>query len=228
VNQVEFRISDVWIDPACTPNIVLGDEIRLALHAAKTSAFPPAGFYLDLNPNPASFHGFISPADPFDPSAPGMPPGVCGDGSCTIRLADPEPGLLRFSLNGATENACSIGARVDISTDQGPGPKRFDGGKIDHGELRFGSVRVPEGGGQLVVRLSWKGDWSRFPANDLDLALLSPQGQVFMGATLDSPEVLVIDTPAPGIWEYAVFGFEVNDAPDHWELEIEADGQRLK
>lgn len=227
VEQVEFSVSDVWIDPACVPNLVLGDEIRLALHGSKTSAFPPAGFYLDLNPG-APLHGFISPTDPFDAFAPGMPPGVCGDGSCTIRLADPEPGLLRFSLNGATENACTIGARVDIRTDHGPPAKRSDGGKIAPGELVSGSAEVPEGVGKLVVRLSWEGNWSRFPANDLDLALLSPEGSVFVAATLDSPEVLVIDNPAAGFWEYAVFGFELNDAPDHWELSIEADGKALR
>jgi hypothetical protein len=229
VRSVHFRVTDVRTAPRCAPNPVFGeDEIRLAIHGARTSAFPPAGYYIDINPG-APLHGFVSPNDPGNPAAPGMPPGACGDGSCRITITDPEPGFIRFSLNGATENACTIRARVDIHAEHAPPPKRYDAGRIGNGEWSLGYAVIPPEVTKLTFRLSWKGNWSRFPANDLDLFVLDPQGVLRGdGATLDSPEVISIENPAPGFWSYAILGFEVNDSPDHWEIAIEADGKDLK
>ena len=98
------------------------DEIRLAIHTAKTSAFPPNGFYFDLNPS-HSLHGFISESDPDNAGAPGVLAGACGNGECSFALVEPEPGPARISDSGATENGCNITAEESIL----PSPPHYTG-----------------------------------------------------------------------------------------------------
>jgi hypothetical protein len=223
--ELQVTISDVHSNlNACTPSLIFEEEIRLAIHTAKTSAFPPDGFYYDLNPT-TNVHGFISVADLNLPNAAGMPTGSCGDGTCKVRLGEPETGLARISLSGATENGCPMSARVSIvAIPVAPAPAPYASGSIQNGDVATGSVMVPKKVKELIFTLRWSGDWGRFPANDLDLFVApGPSQPVGNGATLNSPEVISIHNPTPGSWNWAVIGFAV-DLSDDWELVIEADG----
>ena len=209
---------------ACVQNPVFGeDEIRLAIHTAKTSAFPPIGFYYDLNPS-TSLHGFISETDPFTANAPGVFPGACGNGECTFVLADPEPGLARISLSGATENACNMTAEVSIAVNTAATPAVFAIGTIDDGETYSGSFTISQGVSMMIVTLEWIGDWGQYPTNDLDLVLrhgpAQPSGN---GVTLNSPETIHVKKPASGTWNFEVIGFEVF-ATESWKLTVLEDG----
>ena len=51
--------------------------------------------------------------------------------------------------------------------------------------------------------------------------------------TLDAPEVVRVNNPAPGVWHVGIFGFELNTElrqgrlGDNWILRVTADGQLL-
>ena len=248
---VQISLSNVVVldNPVgCVQNTIFGeDEIRLAWHTAKTSAFPPAGFYYDLNPSP-SVHAFISAADLTNPSAPGATPGSCGDGSCNFVVERPEPGFSRISLSGATENGCEMSAHVSILPIDGKKEKKSASGKVSDGEFVDLTMKVPSDVDELEFKLSWDNDWSRYPTNDLDLEVFLPS-EFCPGCpplpilqSLDSPERFVMTpeflgtlfgAPEPiplpeGDWDLVVAGFEVNEKSDKWEVLVNADGKKLK
>jgi hypothetical protein len=124
---------------------------------------------------------------------------------------------------------------------------------VGEGELVLFEIEVPAGAGEVVFELSWKGNWSRYPTNDLDLILIDPGGgESLEGVTSDSPERVVIDHPAAGTWAALVGGFTVFDhgtgddedrddedgdeddgddgrsARERFELRVTADGKRLR
>ena len=240
--KIQVEISDVSVrSNRCTPNVIFGDELRLAIHTAKTSALGPSGNYFVLN-SPAFPHAFISVTDPDDPQAGGVLPGACGNGVCKFVLDNPEPGLARISLSGATENACRMSAKVSIQPVERRVLSTSISGKISDGGIVFHSFDVEPGIEELEFDLRWDNNWSRYPANDLDLLLFSPFGgpPLPFGQTLDSPESFVLTptllgavlgAPGPvaldGAWGVGVLGFEVNEAQDRWALRVTADGTKL-
>ena len=196
-----------------------------------------------MNPKDELVHAFISDTDPNNTTAPGVLPGVCGDGECRFTLPNPEPGIARISLSGATENGCRISARVDISSTPLLLPDlslTADGGIVggDPVTIQFPSgpadpppfvtdlgnavrVLVPvtaPGSSDIKVHLEWDGDWSHYPTNDLDVFVEFGPFIFFAGFTLDSPEVLTIPKefffPTDTSFNVIVSGFDVNTGSD--------------
>ena len=233
--QIEVAISDVSLRPNnCSPNEFFEDEIRLAVHTAKTSSSGPEGNYYDLNVSPFNKHAFISPSDPDTPGAGGVLPGACGDGTCTFLIDDPEPGLARISLSGAIENSCRMSARVEISNTPRPAlGLTATGSTTDQCPVFFpgfscAAVFMPSDVTTAEFRLAWNGDWAHYPTNDLDMFVFPPSSPPIASAFRDSPEVLTVSSPAGNdLWLVVVSAFEVNTGTDTWELQVTADGSVL-
>ena len=69
---------------------------------------------------------------------------------------------------------------------------------------------IPIGTQQAAFELTWDHDWSAYPTNDLDLAVVAPDGNVNAeGATLSGLERSVIENPKAGKWTIQVIGFTV-------------------
>jgi hypothetical protein len=116
-------------------------------------------------------------------------------------------------------------------------------GRVAEGDTVAVPFTVPAGAKLLELELSWNGDWSRYPTNDLDLILQDPAAkQNFDGATLNSPERVTLKNPAAGAWKALVNGFTINGdfdddhnqgfgwrrvKRDDFELRITVDGVRL-
>jgi hypothetical protein len=183
-----------------TQNVLFGDDLFLAVHSAKTSAHGE-GDYL--------FVGFVTGG--------------------TLVFNDPEPGLLRVTVNGDSTNAGLVSADVEITSTKAKSPGSTAKGTIREGQLDTIPVTVAAGTGEAVFTLSWKGDWSRYPTNDLDLLLIDPNGNLHAeGATLDSPETFHFATPVAGQWTALVSGFELPGGKDQYELRATADGVLIK
>ena len=61
------------------------------------------------------------------------------------------------------------------------------------------------------------------------MVLRNPSGTFnFSGATLNSPEVVTLSNPTPGIWTVLVVGFEINAGSDKFELRVALDGKVVK
>jgi len=110
-----------------------------------------------------------------------------------------------------------------------PLPQFTGQGNIDFGQTLAFPVTVPAGVAKAEFRVGWREDWSNYPASDLDLILVKPDGSLdFGGATLNIPETVMIDAPAPGQWIVLLDGFEVWSGTDKYQLRVALDGKVVR
>jgi subtilisin family serine protease len=189
------------VTPALPPaqqNQLFGDDILLAVHTAKTSAF-----------NDYLFFDFTT--------------------GTQIVIDDPEPGLLRISVNGDWTNAGNISADVHVTAELEPIERISKLGKIKNGETQSFTINVPPGTAQADFQLDWILNWENYPVNDLDMILMAPNGTLnFAGASFDSPERASVANPLAGTWTIFVDGFEVNSKADVFKLRANLDGKIIK
>jgi hypothetical protein len=156
----------------------------------------------------------------------------------TIAIDNPQTGLVRIAIQGDWTNAGRVSADLIIQRVRGSQGPPTAAGRVQQEDLIPVQVDVPAGTAQLVFELSWEGNWGRYPTNDLDMLLLDPDYPtsdiILDGATYDSPERVVIDSPAAGVWTAYVQGFTVRPLPggasgesDSYVLRATADGKRL-
>jgi hypothetical protein len=160
------------VEPGVVQNQFFGDDILLSVHSAKTSAIGEGDY-----------------------------PVLTFTTGGTYVIPSPERGLMRVTLNGDWTNASPIDATVSIVSVTEPVPGLTTQGRLDDGQVRVLPFAVPPGAAKLSARLEWQGDWSSYPANDVDLILVQPDGQaVDDGASLNNPEVVEVDAPPAGDW----------------------------
>ncbi|MCH8352030.1 MAG: S8 family serine peptidase [Chloroflexi bacterium] len=133
-----------------------------------------------------------------------------------------EPGLMKVTLQGDWTNNGNVAATVTI--------RRFDDKQVPDVQQRIGpgatvsiSVDIPAGATEAVFELGWEHNWSRFPTNDLDMILCAPGSVLFpdfSGATLNSPERIVVQNPQQGTWQVAILGFGVFTPDDGYYLDV--------
>ena len=201
--QVLIVLSNVT--PALPPaqqNQLFGDDLLLAVHSAKTSVLFPE-----------------SPYPVFEFSTSGG----------TFVINDPETGLMRITVNGSWTNAGAISGDVAIVSLTDSVPQFTTQGTIADQELLSFPVNVPAGVSQADFRLSWREDWGNYPAADVDLILIAPDGTLnFAGASLNIPEHVVVNNPLPGTWFCMVSGFGIYTGTDRFELRVALDGTVVK
>jgi len=195
--QVMITIADFVAElPPAEQNQLFGDDLLLAIHSAKTSSIGE-GDYLEFT--------FTT-------------------GGVFI-IDDPEPGLLRITVNGDWTNAGRVSASVSVASTEIPLLGLTNAGKIRTGDVFTFPISVPAGVTEAEFRLSWKDDWGSYPTSDLDMVLVSPSSVVNQdGATLDSPEVVTVATPEAGTWLVHVIGFEIPAKKDFFKLRVALDG----
>jgi subtilisin family serine protease len=181
--------------PEAQQNALFGDDLLVAVHSAKTSSIGATGDYL--------FIDFVT-ADQ------------------TLVFNRPEIGLMRITVLGDSTNAGRISVDVRIQEEHDSLPTRLFKDQIAEGDQRIHTVDIPAGTASVTFRLSWDGDWSSYPTNDLDMVLVPPVGNPnFQGATLDSPETVTIANPTPGTWTIFVDGFTVHGRREKYEVRVQ-------
>ena len=149
-------------------------------------------------------------------------------------IDEPQTGLIRLALQGDWTNAGRISADVVIERQKRPLlPETADGTVSSKQQSVQIPVNMPSGKSNAIFETFWDNDWSAYPTNDLDMILCPPGVPLgpscnFAGATLASPERVVIDNPAPGTWNVFVVGFTLNTHKDKFKLRVSADGERLR
>ncbi|GJM45419.1 MAG: hypothetical protein DHS20C21_22610 [Gemmatimonadota bacterium] len=172
-------------------NPVLGDGLQVTVHTAKRGG---AGDY-------RFFATPVAPGESFD-------------------LPMPEPGRVRVTMSGFPLNYGDVSGTFTVESS--PFPVRADHripGRIRHDGWETHTVEVPAGLDALAVRLRWRHDWQHVPTYDLDLFIEMPDGFI-PAASLDSPELAWIESPAPGLYTFAVNDFSTVRGSERYSLEI--------
>jgi subtilisin family serine protease len=182
--------------PPAEQNQLFGDDVLLTVHSAKTSAIGEGDYKV------------------FSYTVGG-----------TFTIEDPEPGLLRVTVNGDWTNAGRVSADVLISPTLDALPGVTAHGKLREGETAVFPIEVPSGVGEADFRLRWEHDWSQYPSSDLDMILFDPSFSPNQdGASLNSPEAVTIANPQEGTWYVLVTGYEVNAWKERFKLRVALDG----
>lgn len=182
--------------PPADQNAFFGDDVLLTIHSAKTSAIGEGDYYA---------YSFTTGG--------------------VFTIDDPEPGLLRVTVNGDWTNAGKVSADVLISPSLEALPGITAHGKLSEGGAAVFPIDVPAGVSEAEFRLRWDHDWSHYPSSDLDMVILDPDfAPNEAGATLNSPELVRIANPRKGTWYVLVIGFEVNAWKERFKLRVALDG----
>lgn len=156
----------------------------------------------------------------------------------TIVVDNPQSGLVRVAIQGDSTNAGSISGDLVITRHRSWPAKVTAEARVAQGDEVPVRFSVAAGTKELVCELFWNQDWGRYPTNDLDVVLVSPDTAAapnYDGATLASPERVVIANPAAGEWTAVVQAFAIRGAApggrpakDQFTLRVTADGKRVK
>jgi hypothetical protein len=200
--QVVVALSNVVPTlPPAQQNQLFGDDILLTVHSAKTSDIGDVGDYY--------FFTFTLGG--------------------TFVINNPEPGLIRITINGDWTNAGTISADVAVQSVADSIPQLTQQGNIDDQQTLVFPVQIPPGVAVADFRLAWREGWGNYPSSDVDLILVNPSNvPSFAGATLRNPEVVTIANPAAGTWFAVVNGFEIHAGSDKFELRVSLDGRVVK
>jgi hypothetical protein len=174
-------------------------------------------------------------------NVPATSEGAFVAGDTTFVIDNPQTGLFRLALQGDWTNGGVISARVAIERVRNKLGPATATGPIEQDDLIPVIVNIPAGVSQAVFELFWQQNWGRYPTNDLDMFVLRPDLTLFVdatgvppGATLSSPERVVVPNPAAGNWIVLVNGFTIHDTGkgprtgrDEFSLRVTADGRPI-
>ena len=137
---------------------------------------------------------------------------------------------MRVTLSGDWTNASPIGATVNIRSVSLAVAGATREGSILEGQDIAIPFTVKPGTAKLDALLEWREDWGSYPANDLDMILVSPTGVAnFNGAGFGSPERASVASPAAGKWTAIVSGFALpSTKSERYTLRLAADGVVIK
>jgi hypothetical protein len=131
----------------------------------------------------------------------------------------PQTGLVRVALMGDWTNKGKVTVAFTISTTQDRTTQPAAQGSLIEKQTNTFELSIEPDTTRAELSLSWKNNWTFYPAHDLDLLLIDPSGTtLFDGVTMSSPERVVIDNPAPGTWTVVVDGFTLHDMSDNYQL----------
>jgi len=137
----------------------------------------------------------------------------------TIDIPFPQEGLIRLAVMGDWTNAGKVSARISITETKRDLSRPVVSGEVEDQQIDTFVLEVEEDAQQIVFELFWKNNWGSFPTHDIDLILVDPQNELyFEGATLRSPERVVINNPVPGDWTVIVEGFTLHGFEDDYTL----------
>jgi hypothetical protein len=160
-----------------------------------------------------------------------------GEPEKVFELTNPDTGVMRVTVNPDTFNAGQVNATVRLQTI----PRSISSTRViddtisnnsggDEQKIKTYTHNVDPKTKSLEFVLTWDHDWAHYPTSDVDLIVCSPDIAAAdcrtlgnkQGATLASPERVIIDKPAAGTWTLKVNGFNVptQSGTDHFRLRI--------
>jgi len=144
-------------------------------------------------------------------------------------IEKPQSGLLRLAVGGVWTNAGKVSARLEIVERRGRSGAPAATMSVRDGQMDYYSLVVPVGTTVAQFQLAWNYDWHFYPAMDIDLYLIDPDGEYYWvlddwgfailpGVSLAAPERVTVPNPKPGVWTLAVDGYDLYGYRDRYRL----------
>jgi hypothetical protein len=131
-------------------------------------------------------------------------------GPASFTIDNPEPGFMRLTFMGDSTNAGRISSEFTMTATLKAKPDFSLKRDIADQQVILIPFNVPADLAAATFEVTWTNDWSHYPANDIDLVLIDPTGNLnFDGATLNGRERAVVTKPLTGQWTLAVIGATV-------------------
>lgn len=124
-----------------------------------------------------------------------------------------EPGLMKISLAGDSSNESPVRFKMRIKRENQLSDRRkpIAQGVVRQGDNALIPIVIPAGKTRATFDLRWERDWTTLPSSDIDMYLLNANGDLLSvdGATLNSPERVVLESPTPGTYYLFIDALEV-------------------
>jgi len=146
----------------------------------------------------------------------------------TLRTAI-EPGYVKIVIENDWTSSGSISCDFKIEVTAAPSiePDEVYSDTIDVNEWDVFSITPPAGTEKVTLELWWENDWSTYPTSDLDLYVQWFNGTDLVmepldeGATLNSPERVVIEASTIEDIEIYIYGYAIwTGQPENWTLKV--------
>jgi subtilisin family serine protease len=142
-----------------------------------------------------------------------------------------EPGFVKIVIENDWTSSGPLSCKFKIEVTAKPAPpanKTYTGTITQDEWIRVsttGYIIPPPGTTKVVIELWWQNDWSKYPTNDLDMYVRWHNGTtwqpwVYDGATLNSPERVVIEAPTIATVYVYINGYSVHTDVESWILKI--------
>lgn len=145
----------------------------------------------------------------------------------TLRTAI-EPGYVKIVIENdwTSSGPISCSFRIEVTADPTTPDETYSGSIDQHKWIAFG-ISPPTGTQKVTLELWWTNDWSKYPTNDLDMYIQWFNGTDWVfepfieGATLNSPERVVIEAPAIGSIYVYLYGYALwTGVSEDWTLDL--------
>jgi len=109
-----------------------------------------------------------------------------------------EPGYMKIVIENdfTSYEVVSCDIKITVTAAEAPSPDVTISGRLAQGEWTgWMPISVPEGTEKVIIELWWVNDWTKYPTSDLDMIIYWDMGYNVAGATLSSPERVVLENP---------------------------------
>jgi len=138
-----------------------------------------------------------------------------------------EPGYVKIVIENDWTSSGPISCDFKIEVTATPtSPDETYSGTIAQDEWVVFGITPPSGTEKVTLELWWTNDWSKYPTNDLDMYIQWFNGTHWVfepfveGATLNSPERVVVEGPTIDIYVY-LYGYAIwTGMPEDWTLKV--------
>ena len=139
-----------------------------------------------------------------------------------------EPGYVKIVIENdwTSSGPISCDFRIEVTAEPTT-PDDIYSGTVEEGEWIVFPITPPAGAEKVILELWWENDWSAYPTSDLDMYVQWFNGTDWVmeplieGATLNSPERVVIEAPTIGGIYVIINGYAIwTGQPENWTLKV--------
>lgn len=109
-----------------------------------------------------------------------------------------EPGYMKIVIENdwTSYEVISCDIKITVTAAKAPAPDVTIKGTLAQGEWTgWMKIDVPPGTEKAIIELWWINDWTKYPTSDMDMIIYWDEGYNIAGATMSSPERVVLENP---------------------------------